>query len=152
MEKLPGELCLKIFQFLDHQSIATAIQVCRRWRRLASDDELWCNLFRERWGGDAASFYAPQDSKSWKDVYVVQDRCDRYGLGLKIIREGNDYYLIHQGEIQRHLGSGHRRRGYNEEVPLNDEDERELSEISNRILFFLGDLEAACADAKRGRL
>lgn len=41
---------------------------------------LWLNLFRERWGEDDAAFYAPAGSKSWKDVYEVQDRCGRVGL------------------------------------------------------------------------
>lgn len=54
--------------------------VCRKWRALTSDDELWRKLFSDRWGADAAAFYAPAGTKSWKDVFVVQDRCDRYGL------------------------------------------------------------------------
>ncbi|KAJ8513797.1 hypothetical protein OPV22_004231 [Ensete ventricosum] len=87
MERLPGELCLKIFHLLDHRSLAAAPQVCRKWRVLASDDALWSNLFKERWGADSAAFYAPTDPKSWKDVYIVQHRCDRFGLGLRIITE-----------------------------------------------------------------
>lgn len=149
MDGLPGELCLKIFQLLDHQSLASAPQVCRRWRALTSDDELWRKLFHDRWGADAAAFYAPEGSKSWKDIFVVQDRCDRYGLGVRIIREGMDYYLIYQGEIQRYLGSrqdAHGDGGKNAPQQDAGDDERQ---ISNRILFFLGDLEAACADAKR---
>jgi hypothetical protein len=55
-------------------------KVCRKWNVLGSDDNLWFNLFRERWGEDLAMFYAPDDSKSWKDVYEVQDRGDRVGL------------------------------------------------------------------------
>ncbi|CAN6280367.1 unnamed protein product [Urochloa humidicola] len=141
MDWLPGELCLKIFQLLDHQSLASAPQVCRKWRALTSDDELWRKLFSDRWGADAAAFYAPEGSKSWKDVFVVQDRCDRYGL---IISEGKDYCLIYQGEIQRYLGSRH-----DTDAPRQQDAEDEQRQVSNRILFFLGDLEAACADAKR---
>lgn len=55
-------------------------KVCRKWKGLASDNNLWSNLFRERWGGDNAMFYAPVGSKSWKDVYEIQDRCHRVGL------------------------------------------------------------------------
>ncbi|PHT96717.1 hypothetical protein BC332_34360 [Capsicum chinense] len=47
---------------------------------LGSENSLWCDLFIERWGSDQATFYAPDDSKSWKHVYMVQDRCDRNGL------------------------------------------------------------------------
>ncbi|AQK43509.1 OsFBX59 - F-box domain containing protein expressed [Zea mays] len=94
MDGLPRELCVKIFHLLDHQSLASSPQVYRKWRALTSDDELWRKLFNDRWGADAAAFYAPEGSKSWKDVFAVQDRCDRYGLGVRIIREGKDYYLI----------------------------------------------------------
>jgi len=150
MDWLPGELCLKIFQLLDHQSLASAPQVCRKWRALTSDDELWRKLFTDRWGLDAAAFYAPEGSKPWKDVFVVQDRCDRYGLGVRIIREGKDYYLIYQGEIQRYLGSRQDTDGDGgKDAPRQDAQDDGQRLISNRILFFLGDLEAACADAKR---
>ncbi|XP_062222412.1 uncharacterized protein LOC133921514 [Phragmites australis] len=148
MDVLPRELCLKIFHLLDHRSLASAPQVCRKWRTLTSDDELWSKLFRERWGMDAAAFFAPEGCKSWKDVFIVQDRCDRYGLGVRIVREGSDYYLINQGEIQRYLGSRQDTSGDGKNAPRqNAEDEQR--QVSNRILFFLGDLEAACADAKR---
>lgn len=120
---------------------------------LGSENSLWCGLFIERWGSDQATFYAPDDSKSWKHVYMVQDRCDRNGLGLKIIREGDDYYLIHQGEIQRHLGS---RKSKMEEISesFNCKDDREESNLSilDKILFFIGDLESASVQVKRSRL
>ncbi|KAF0933845.1 hypothetical protein E2562_019298 [Oryza meyeriana var. granulata] len=148
MDGLPGELCLKIFHLLDHQSLASAPQVCRKWSSLTSDDELWRKLFNDRWGADAAAFYAPEGSKTWKDVFVVQDRCDRYGLGVRIIREGSDYYLIYQGEIQRYLGSRQHVSCDGKDVPKQSAED-EQRQISDRILFFLGDLEAACADAKR---
>ncbi|KAL6634929.1 hypothetical protein ACP70R_027600 [Stipagrostis hirtigluma subsp. patula] len=151
MDGLPVDLCLKIFHLLDHQSLASAPQVCRKWRTLTSDDELWRKLFSDRWGADAAAFYAPEGSRSWKDVFVVQDRCDRHGLGVKIIREGRDYYLIYQGEIQRYLGSRMAGDGDGKKAPRQDA-EAEQHQISDRILFFLGDLEAACADAKRVRV
>jgi hypothetical protein len=68
-----------------------------------------------------------------------------YFRGLKIIKEGNDYYLIHQGQIERYLGSCHNKTG---KVMSQQE---EGSAISDRLLFFLGDLEAACANAKRAK-
>ncbi|KAF7816658.1 F-box/WD repeat-containing protein pof10 [Senna tora] len=163
MENLPIEICLKIFCFLDYQHLALAQQVCRKWKLLASDNALWSNLFKERWGGDHAAFYAPIDSKSWKDVFEVQDRCERIGVGLKIIREGSYYYLVHQGEIQRCLGSRRNRRQatshsfhtYGSEEDLAGEasvDERACRGILDKILFFIGDLEVASADAKRSRV
>ncbi|XP_022923080.1 F-box protein SKIP31-like isoform X1 [Cucurbita moschata] len=161
MERLPAEICLKIFCFLDSQSLATALQVCRKWNFLASDNILWSNLFKERWGEDHAAFYHPVGSKSWKDSYEVQDRCDRFGLGLRIIREGSDYYLIHQGEIQRHLGSRRQKNGQTSFLPLSSkrellsegllEEDKSCRGILDRILFFIGDLEVASTDAKRSR-
>lgn len=71
---------------------------------------------------------------------------------MKIIREGVDYYLVHQGEIQRHLGS-RRQRKRDDICPSNSTEEEKSSQgILDRILFFIGDLEVASADAKRGRL
>ncbi|WCJ32441.1 hypothetical protein M5689_013863 [Euphorbia peplus] len=153
MEKLPAELWVDIFCWLDHQNLASAHQVCKKWKSLASKNELWCNLFKDRWGADAASFFAPLDSKSWKHVYEVQDRCDRVGLGLKIIREGGDYYLVHQGQIQRYLGS--KPQNSTENLNVGDRDgESSVQDrcrgggIFDKILFFIGDLET---DSKRAR-
>ncbi|CAN4089509.1 unnamed protein product [Withania somnifera] len=133
--------------------VFSCLKVCRRWKILGSDNSLWCDLFIERWGSDQATFYAPADSKPWKHVYMVQDRCDRNGLGLKIIREGDDYYIIHQGEIQRHLGS---RKSKMDEISdsRNYEDDKEEPNLSilDKILFFIGDLESASVQAKRSRL
>ncbi|KAK9665187.1 hypothetical protein RND81_14G096300 [Saponaria officinalis] len=159
MESLPIELCLKIFFILDYQNLATAQQVCRKWNVLGSDNVLWANLFKERWGENRAGFYNPVNSKSWKDVYQVQDRCDRLGLGLKIIREGADYYLIHRGEIQRHLGSRRPRKAKAVEPSsqniVNEDGSQEgppSNGILERILFFIGDLEVATVEAKRTKL
>ncbi|KAH7856254.1 hypothetical protein Vadar_034526 [Vaccinium darrowii] len=153
MEGLPADVWMKIFCLLDHQNLATAQQVCRKWKVLAADNNLWSNLFKERWGSDHAAFYAPIDSRSWKDVYEVQDRCDRVGLGLKIIREGGDYYLVHLGEVHRHLGSRPQGKGADgcllgSEIGVEEEPS---SGILDKILFFLGDLEAASACGKRKR-
>ncbi|XP_078167738.1 uncharacterized protein LOC144562395 [Carex rostrata] len=143
MQTLPIEISVRIFHLLDYQSLATANQVSRRWRVLTSDDSFWYNLFKERWGQVSAEFYAPTEPQTWKDVYIVQHRCDHYGLSLKIIKEGNDYYLIHQGKIERYLGSCQNKNG--KEMSQQEEG----SAISDRLLFFLGDLETACAKAKR---
>lgn len=78
--------------------------------------------------------------------------------GLKIIREGGDYFLIHQGEIQRYLGS--RKRKSVNDLPSSSKPklmpdgslaEESCRGILDEILFFIGDLEVASADAKRGR-
>ncbi|XP_027160731.1 F-box/WD repeat-containing protein pof10-like [Coffea eugenioides] len=158
MERLPVDVCLKILSLLDHQNLATAQLVCRKWKILASDDTLWSNLFTQRWGVDHATFFAPEGSKLWKDVYAVQDRGDRVGLGLKIIREGDDYYLVHQGEIQRHLGSRRPKTGeiIHSPATVGEEEFSNMVEpssgILDKILFFIGDLESASVHAKRSRV
>ncbi|PKI53886.1 F-box/WD repeat-containing protein 7-like [Punica granatum] len=157
MESLPVELCLKIFCCLDHQDLAAALQVCRKWKVLASDGALWSNLFRERWGEDRAISHAPAGSESWKDAYEVQDRRDRVGQGLKIIREGENYYLVCQGKIQRYLGSRTQKRrvmnwpsrNLNGEGPTPEEISSRG--ILDRIIFFIGDLEVASSEAKAAK-
>lgn len=82
--------------------------------------------------------------------------------GLKIIREVGDYYLVHQGEIQQYLGSKKQRKGIHS-IPSTGmkgediaggswEDQENCLGILDKILFFIGDLEVASTDAKRGRV
>jgi len=58
--------------------------------------------------------------------------------------------MIHRGEIQRYSGS---RRGTDGgdggKDALRQDSEGEQRQLSNRIVIFLGDQEAACTDAKR---
>lgn len=70
--------------------------------------------------------------------------CIIHYRGLKIVREGDDYYLVHQGQIQRGLGS---RRETTE-----DEEVASSGGILDKIFFFIGDMEAATTHAKRNRL
>ncbi|KAK9164245.1 hypothetical protein Syun_005147 [Stephania yunnanensis] len=164
MDGLPEDLCLKILCLLDYPNLAAAQQVCRKWKVVASDNKLWRNLFKDRWGEGQAAFFDPSDdSKSWKNVYEVQDRCDRVGLGLKIIREGSDYYLVHQGEILRCLGSrncGRKRLSTHSNTlngsTLDDESTKPILDpcisILDKILFIIGDLEVATSSTKRKRV
>jgi hypothetical protein len=82
---------------------------------------------------------------------LTADRTAFFFRGVRIIREGGDYYLIYQGEIQRYLGSRQGTDGDGKSAP-HQKDEEEQRQVSDRILFFLGDLEAACADAKRAKI
>ncbi|XP_019188991.1 PREDICTED: uncharacterized protein LOC109183366 [Ipomoea nil] len=153
METLPSELCLKILRLLDHHNLAAAELVCRRWKALGSEDNLWCDLFKERWGLDHAAFFSPTGSKSWKDAYAVQDRCDRIGLGLKILREVDDYYIIRGGEIQRHLGRKRPDESSSNNTGKSVEEEKEAClGIVDKILFFIGDLESAIMQANPNHL
>ncbi|PON72010.1 Sec39 domain containing protein [Parasponia andersonii] len=108
----------------------------------------------ERWGGDRAALIFRQSPSSWKKKYEVQDRCDRIGVGMKIIREGGDYYLVHHGEIQRYLGSRRQSLSLKRELSVDGslKVEESCRGILDKILFFIGDLEVASTDAKRGRV
>lgn len=174
METLPTDLCQRIFCLLDFQYLAVAQQVCRNWRSLATDDELWHNLFIKRWGVDQANFFSPSYPKTWRMTYEIQDRCDRLGLGLTITCEGSDYYIIYQGEIQRWLGSKKTAKAkYKQPDSKTVNDSFGISTVNNptegenidilpvkkgpcaglfdKILFFVGDLECASRQAKRIR-
>ncbi|KAL9272275.1 hypothetical protein AKJ16_DCAP20454 [Drosera capensis] len=150
--------------------LAFAIWLCRhlyhrdrKWKILASDNNLWEIFFNERWGEEGVAFYAPTESKSWKDVYAVQDCCDWVGLGVKIVREGVDYYLICRGEIQCHLGTrsptnssylcdSRSQNGAIEKLGLDSQQEGSNLNVLDKILFFIGNLETASLAAKRSRL
>lgn len=80
---------------------------------------------------------------------------------MKIVREGSDYYLVHQGEVQRYLGSRKNRQQVSSHTSSSETDftgessiaeERSCRGILDKILFFIGDLEAASVDAKRSRV
>lgn len=78
--------------------------------------------------------------------------------GLKIICEGDECYLVHQGEIQRHLASRKQQMLSNQHSDGELAAETSLADsepsvgILDKILFFLGDLEAASVQAKRARV
>ncbi|XP_070576940.1 uncharacterized protein [Ptychodera flava] len=44
---LPDKAILRVFTFLQPLEINTAAQVCRRWRYIAAQDELWCTKCEE---------------------------------------------------------------------------------------------------------
>ncbi|VDL89270.1 unnamed protein product [Schistocephalus solidus] len=50
--RLPEKLILRIFSFLTHTELCTIARVCKQWRRLAYDEELWQSLkLRPEMGG-----------------------------------------------------------------------------------------------------
>uniref|UniRef100_A0A0D6QT45 F-box domain-containing protein n=1 Tax=Araucaria cunninghamii TaxID=56994 RepID=A0A0D6QT45_ARACU len=175
METLPEEICHRIFFLLDHQNLAAAQQVCRNWKDLAIQDELWRNLFIKRWGADQANFYRPLHPKTWKMTYETQDRRDRVGLGWTITCEGCDYYIVYQGEIQHWLCSKKIKKLNHGKPDFETEDrsisttndsstiQSEITEtlpvekgpcpgVFDKMLFFVGDLERASRQVKRSRI
>ncbi|KAF9616528.1 hypothetical protein IFM89_029989 [Coptis chinensis] len=90
----------------------------------------------------------------WKAIRPQQQR-----RGLKIIREGSDYYLVRQGIIQRYLGSRNAMK-ISMVAPIlkrvhskrSQEVKETCSSILDNILFFIGDLEVALCNAKRNHV
>ncbi|KAF9599868.1 hypothetical protein IFM89_001814, partial [Coptis chinensis] len=115
----------------------------RSWKVIASDNILWCKLFKERWGEAHASLYVPLDSRSWKDIYGMQHSCDRIVWGLKMIRKGGDY----KGIIQRYLVSRNATNVSNGRAQSNLK--RPYSGILGDILFFIGDSEVPSSSTKQ---
>ncbi|BBN03908.1 hypothetical protein MPTK1_3g00550 [Marchantia polymorpha subsp. ruderalis] len=107
MDKLPIELIQRIFTLLDYRPLASAAKVCRSWRRLSDQEELWKSLYKKRWGSTKAAKVGLDisASQSWKSAYEIQDRWDRVGEEMTIVREGNDYFLAQKGLLLRFLGS-----------------------------------------------
>ncbi|KAL3684242.1 hypothetical protein R1sor_002264 [Riccia sorocarpa] len=110
MDNLPIELVYRILSLLEYRPLASAARVCRTWRHLTDHAELWKTLYERRWGRTkepTAHFKnnTSPASESWKTAYEIQDRWDRIGEDMTIIREGDDYFLAQKGRLLRFLGT-----------------------------------------------
>jgi hypothetical protein len=47
--RLPSEIVREIFLKLSHSDIAQAAAVCKKWKAMAEDPQLWRTLCRTRW-------------------------------------------------------------------------------------------------------
>ncbi|XP_042428598.1 uncharacterized protein LOC122015662 [Zingiber officinale] len=149
MERLPGELLLRIFHPLDHRSLAAARQGSGRpWHLTMHSGQ----TYSRRDGEEIERQHPMPRMIQNPGKMLTLCKTDATVLdGTKIIREGSDYYLIHQGEIRRFLGTSQPIVGVEGRAARRDDEER-ASAISDRILFFLGDLETVCTAAKRVRM
>lgn len=80
-DKLPDEVMLKIFSFLLEFDLCRAAQVCKRFRTISNDSELWRILYKDVFEyekpllhPDAKSFYfvSPEEQEnqnSWKESF-----------------------------------------------------------------------------------
>ncbi|KAI9319698.1 WD40-repeat-containing domain protein [Dichotomocladium elegans] len=62
---LPPEICVKIFSYLDAQSLCVACQVSRRWKSLADDDSLWHRMCQQH----------------------IDKKCHKCGWGLPLLQK-----------------------------------------------------------------
>jgi hypothetical protein len=49
ISELSDEILLHLFSFLDFISICKASQVCKNWKRVGDDEDLWRYLYSKRW-------------------------------------------------------------------------------------------------------
>ncbi|KAI8149650.1 WD40-repeat-containing domain protein [Fennellomyces sp. T-0311] len=62
---LPPEICVKIFAYLDAQSLCVACQVSRQWKALADDDILWHRMCQQH----------------------IDKKCHKCGWGLPLLQK-----------------------------------------------------------------
>jgi hypothetical protein len=109
-ESLPEELVCLILSFLHGSHLCNTVQkVCRSWRRLALDDQLWLEMLRKTLAFGQA--LRKPTGKSWKWLYqsrhlIITDT-SRIGDRCMVGRHENADY-IYEGEWLRgkHHGQG----------------------------------------------
>lgn len=115
-DDMPEELVYLIFTFLHGSDIANGVQkVCRNWRRLALDDQLWLDLLRRtqiEQKGEEEELSKP-NHKSWKWLYqsrhlLITDLARVSGMSIVGRHESSDY--IFEGEWQDGKHHGHGRK------------------------------------------
>lgn len=77
------------FSFLGYKRLVKIRQVCRNWKRLADEDELWKTQYRERFGlhsADATIFlsWKPLYMRKWLTQRDVRFQRDRNGWKVRV--------------------------------------------------------------------
>ncbi|XP_064650003.1 F-box/WD repeat-containing protein 5-like [Lineus longissimus] len=67
-QKLPDDILLKIFTYLQAQQLLVISQVCRSWSRVAYDELIWKDLFYRYWKIKRSIPMAP-DKYSWREEF-----------------------------------------------------------------------------------
>ncbi|KAK4770256.1 hypothetical protein SAY87_030788 [Trapa incisa] len=155
MESFPAELCVKIFSCLDHKCLAAALQgsgMC--WGQMMP-----CGIDCSR--RDGVRNGLPRVPP------LAQNRGRMHMREPTIIREGDCYYTVYQGKIQSCLGSRAKKRrigsppstmndqsgqGQNPELEETSSPPSPGTEVVDKMLFVLGDLQMAMIEAGRSGL
>ncbi len=95
---LPVEIILAIMSFLDARDVCRVSRVCRLWRVLGEDPQLWKRCCDVRWDTRLLENSKPA-CKSWKWLFACKARVfapgeRRDGQGTSVLPNGNTY----QGE------------------------------------------------------
>lgn len=110
---LPEELVYLIFTFLHGSDVCNGVQkVCRSWRRLALDDQLWLDLLRRSPCNEDEELNKPVH-KSWRWLYqsrnlIIRDLSHISALTIVGRHESSDY--IYEGEWKEGKHHGHGRK------------------------------------------
>jgi len=64
---IPPEIQLRIFEFLDYDTLDRVIQTCKYWHRMGSSDSLWMPLTRSRF----VFKEHPLVYETWKEQFIA---------------------------------------------------------------------------------
>lgn len=122
-DDLPEELVYLIFTFLHGSDIANGVQkVCRNWRRLALDDQLWLDLLRRQqeqkteediYNGLAVEELRKPAHKSWRWLYQSRNLAIRdlaCIAGMTVVGRHESAEYIYEGEWKDGKHHGHGRK------------------------------------------
>ena len=88
MDKLPDELILKIFGYLDHSELSNCLRVCHKWYRLANDDSLWHEVSIS-WSkfvqNDQLLFSIVHQHPNLSSLVVARNYNSRFSSDLKLL-------------------------------------------------------------------
>ncbi|KAI9249789.1 WD40-repeat-containing domain protein [Phascolomyces articulosus] len=77
---LPTEICIKIFSYLDAQSLCAACQVSQKWKAIADDDILWHRMCQQH----------------------IDKKCHKCGWGLPLLQKRRIIRLENNHEDSQH--------------------------------------------------
>lgn len=114
-DDMPEELVYLIFTFLHGSDIANGVQkVCRNWRRLALDDQLWLDLLRRtEQKSEFAEELTKPAQKSWKWLYQSRNLAisDLARIGaMSVVGRHESAEYIYEGEWKDGKHHGHGRK------------------------------------------
>mmetsp|Transcript_45276 Transcript_45276/g.141941 ORF Transcript_45276/g.141941 Transcript_45276/m.141941 type:complete len:135 (-) Transcript_45276:1777-2181(-) len=88
-DNLPVHTDYEIFGFCpDAETLAVCARVCRRWRALAEEEELWQRLTLKRWGVKADGFRDPPPAKA-----LYRCNAEHYLRLRRLYRHGQASFL-----------------------------------------------------------
>jgi len=104
---LPLEIVLHIFSFLQPLDLCRVAQVCKLWRMLGEDSQLWKDHCFKKWDLKLVESVLPKHKK-WKWVYQSKARV----FGQKEIKNGVGCFTLSNGNIYEGDWKDDKREGW----------------------------------------